>query len=90
LAYYLPNNVYIAGTLATMQWSVTESDDSNATLADSKWGFGVQGLVGKEWWVSEDWGLGVAGEVMAASMKDDDDNTWTGLAFSLLFSATYN
>jgi hypothetical protein len=90
LAYYLPNNVYLAGTLASMKWSMSDSNDSNYTLANSKWGFGVQGLVGKEWWVSQDWGIGLAGEVMAASMKDDGDQTWTGLAFSLLFSATYN
>ena len=93
LAYYLPNNVYFAGTVATMQWSMNRSDDSyNSyyTRDDSKWGVGVQGLVGKEWWVSQDWGIGLAGEVMAASMKDDADMTWTGLAFSLLFSATYN
>jgi hypothetical protein len=89
LAYYLPNNVYISGTLATTQFSLSETDNNNNS-ADSKWGFGVQGLVGKEWWVSQDWGIGVAGEVLASSMKDETDESWTGLSFGLLFSATYN
>jgi len=90
LAYYLPSNVYVAGTVATMQWSMTASSDSNYTVDDSQWGIGGQVLVGKEWWVSQDWGIGLAGEVIAASMKDNAAQTWTGLAFSLLFSATYN
>ena len=49
-------------------------------------------MVGKEWWVTQDWGLGVAGEVLFASMKDAGDTsiTWTGTAFSVVFSATYN
>jgi len=79
----------VAGTLATMQVALSDSDNSDNRI-ESKWGFGVQGLVGKEWWVSQDWGIGVAGEVLASSMKDDADESMTGLAFGLLFSATYN
>ena len=90
LAYYLPNNVYFAGTLAMMQFSLSDAVNSNGLRYDSQWGLGGQGLIGKEWWVSQDWGIGVAGEVMAASMKDRERWTWTGTAFSLLFSATYN
>ncbi len=89
LAYYLANNVYLAGTVASMQWSLNDANDSY-TLTESKYGIGFQGLVGKEWWVAEDWGVGVAGEVMAATMSDDADHTWTGLALAVLLSATYN
>jgi hypothetical protein len=50
------------------------------------------GVVGKEWWISQNWGFGLAGEFIAASMKDETDPkvTWTASAYSLLFSATYN
>jgi hypothetical protein len=92
LAYYFePVNMYVAGTLAAMK--VTTSDSSGNNSADgTKWGFGLQAMVGKEWWVTQDWGLGVAGEVLFASMKDSADSTitWTGTAFSVAFSATYN
>jgi hypothetical protein len=89
LAYYTQDNLYVAGTIAASQFSLADSNNSNYH-ADSKTGLGFQGVVGKEWWVSQDWGIGLAGEIFAATMKDDGDNTWKGLAVSLLFSATYN
>ena len=91
VAYYLePLNLYFSGTLGAMQF---ELDDVNGnSIYQTKAGIGCQILVGKEWWVSQDWGLGVAGEFVGASMKDksDDSITWSATAFSLLFSSTYN
>lgn len=91
VAYYLePLNLYFSGTLGAMQF---ELDDVNGNaIYQTKAGIGCQILVGKEWWVSQDWGLGVAGEFVGASMKDksDDSITWSATAFSLLFSSTYN
>ncbi|HEY4186650.1 MAG TPA: hypothetical protein VGP07_16350 [Polyangia bacterium] len=38
-------------------------------------GLGFQGMVGKEWWVSSEWGLGVAAEVIfAGDMKDKNSS----------------
>ncbi|HEY5091356.1 MAG TPA: hypothetical protein VIK30_15355, partial [Polyangia bacterium] len=91
IAYYLePFNVYFSGTLGAMAF---EMDDVNGNaIYQTKAGIGCQILVGKEWWISQDWGLGVAGEFVGASMKDKSDNgiTWSATAFSLLFSTTYN
>ena len=91
VVYYLePFNVYFSGTLGAMQF---EMDDANGKpIYQTEVGIGCQILVGKEWWVSQDWGLGVAGEFVGASMKDLSDHsiTWSATAFSLLFSATYN
>ena len=67
----MANNIYLAGTVAAMQLSLSDAENSDKTLNESRAGLGFQGLIGKEWWVSEDWGLGVAGEVMAATMKDE-------------------
>jgi len=91
LAYYImPANVYLSAALAAMSFSM--SDDYGKTLAASNTGLGFQGMIGKEWWVSSEWGLGVAGELVFASMKDRDDNslTWSATSFSLLFSSTFN
>jgi hypothetical protein len=55
----------------------------------------LEGQVGKEWWVSSNWGLGLAGRALLGAMKDrplvnENVTTWRLAAFSLLFSATYN
>jgi hypothetical protein len=92
VAYYFdPYNVYISGTVAAMQFQADDSNGVNQYRSET--GFGFQGMVGKEWWVSQDWGIGLAAEVLAAGgMKDKNDPTikWGGTAFSLVFSATYN
>jgi hypothetical protein len=82
--------VYLSGALAAMAFSA--SDDYGKTLVSSNTGVGFEGMIGKEWWVSSDWGLGLAGELVLASMKDRDDNTitWNGSSFSILFSSTFN
>ena len=60
---------------------------------NSKTGLGFQAMVGKEWWVTADWGLGVAADLLLSSMKDDpavSNDTYSATTFGLLFSATYN
>jgi hypothetical protein len=92
VAYYVqPLNLYLSGAIAGLQVDIS---DANAnSVYESKFGFGFQGIVGKEWWVSPEWGLGIALEaVVAGGMKDKNDSslTWSGHAVNLLFSATYN
>jgi hypothetical protein len=91
LAYYLePVNVYLSGALMLVTFEL--DDANNKAIYQSKTGLGFQGIIGKEWWVSTNWGLGLAGELYVATMKDktDPNTNWTSSAFSLLFSATYN
>ena len=94
LAYYLDSNLFFAGSLLASRLVV---DDSNGnSLGKSEWGFTFEGLLGKEWWVSDNWGLGVSGQLLLGAMKDhatiagEAVPTWTLAAFSVLFSATYN
>ncbi|MFL5307720.1 MAG: hypothetical protein ACJ8F1_21050 [Polyangia bacterium] len=89
--YFMPVNVYLSGALAGMIFEMDNSDGSK--LYSSNFGLGFQGMVGKEWWVSPEWGLGVAAELTVASMKDENDSsniTWSGSSFSLVFSSTFN
>jgi hypothetical protein len=97
VAYYIqPTNLYVAGTLLANQLQL--SDSGGKATNETDFGFGIEGLIGKEWWVSENWGLGIAGRAHFASMKDKTSGmgltgtnaTWKTGAFSLLFSATYN
>ncbi len=88
--YFMPVNVYVSGALAGMAFSMSDANGNDVYSTDT--GVGFQGMIGKEWWVSSEWGLGVAGEFIVASMKDKDNSSikWSGSAFSLLFSSTFN
>jgi hypothetical protein len=61
-------------------------------LYESDWGGGISLMIGKEWWVSDNWGLGIAGQLFGGSAKDKDDEDLQFDTFSvnLCFSATYN
>ena len=95
LAYYLPSNVYFSGTLALSQLRLSEESGDEEDF-ESEYGPALMGQIGKEWWVSDNWGLGLAGQFLVSSNKDDEDAegsldvTWTTLGFGLLFSATYD
>jgi hypothetical protein len=85
--YFMPLNVYLSGALLGTDWELRQR---NEKIAESETGLGFTAQVGKEWWVSQNWGLGAAGKVLAASMKDDLAQRWNALTFAFLFSATYN
>ncbi|MEO1271869.1 MAG: hypothetical protein AAFX99_27560 [Myxococcota bacterium] len=52
-------------------------------------GYTVNLMVGKGWWVSDQWGIGAAGQFYTMSVPDDDTEL-SARAFGLLLSATYN
>ena len=91
LAYYfMPANVYVSGALTYTRLTLQQD---NEEIAKSDFGPGVSLMVGKEWWVSNNWGVGVALQVFAGRMKDSDAQgspTWETTAAALAFSATYN
>lgn len=96
LAYYLPANLYFSGTLAASQLRWTQDTGTTDIEAETEVGPAFIGQIGKEWWVGDNWGLGLAGQLLFSSNKDDDDAvgaddvTWTTVGFGLLFSATYD
>jgi outer membrane protein with beta-barrel domain len=90
--YFAPSNVYVTGTLAATRLSFTV----DRMTADTKWGVGARLAVGKEWWVSDHWGLGVAAHITLSSNEDSgaaaggSTPTLTTWAAGVAFSATYN
>jgi hypothetical protein len=95
--YYAKYNLYATGAVYASWLLRTETVDtppvgSEEVREGSRAGIGASLAVGKEWWVSDSWGLGVAGRGFLASMRDgeSDDSTWAVRSFSLLFSATMN
>lgn len=86
--YFMPVNLYVSGTLALTRVVV----ESNGADANTELGVGARLSVGKEWWVSDNWGLGLAAHLGLSSNEDKGANaarfgTWTS---GVSFSATYN
>jgi hypothetical protein len=95
VAYYvMPVNLFLSGALTASRLTVNDSNGNEVGSSDL--GIGIDLDVGKEWWVSDNWGLGVVGQFFVASMKDKDAlpggdrPTWKVVGFSVALSATFN
>jgi hypothetical protein len=89
LTVYSQQNLYfsISPSLTRMTAS------SGSTSSDTNLGFGFRAAAGKEWWASDHWGLGLAGQLSMSLNEDSGGSgapTWTSWAFTVAFSATYN
>lgn len=88
--YVMPLNLYFSADFGAARDQITAS----GTKYDMEWGFGVNGQIGKEWWVSDNWGLGAAIFIHYSTMKDKTSSlytpTITNLIVGVAFSATYN
>jgi hypothetical protein len=87
--YIMPVNIFVT---ASGGIGVLAFEDDYGDSKDTGAGLALGGMIGKEWWVGTDWGLGLAGQVRYIRVRDylADRERLNGLAFSLLFSATYN
>ena len=95
VTYYVePQNVYVSGALGmAINQADEDSVDTRAAVVKhrSKPGIGGSLVLGKEWWVSANWGLGIAFRVaLARTSEIDTDYAWLLYSASALFSATYN
>jgi hypothetical protein len=87
--YFMPLNLYLSGSLLLQQTLLVKSYD-NGSDGQLTTGLGLSFMVGKEWWVSSDWGLGVATQLFLASARDQSGTTWNTRTLAILFSATWN
>jgi hypothetical protein len=86
--FFMPVNMYLSGTVGAGSLSFSGTD-LDGLETDS--GLALNFVLGKEWWVSNRWGLGLAGAFDYHSAPDKNvSEDWTGTSFSLLFSATFN
>jgi hypothetical protein len=85
---YFADNFYFSITPSLSRATI----DFNGSSGDTNWGFGLRAGLGKEWWVSDHWGLGVVGQLSFTANQDSGSNapTWTGWGGTVAFSATYN
>jgi hypothetical protein len=75
--YLMPLNLYLTASAGVTSASVDTGGGA--------WGWGGQVAIGKEWWLSDHWGLGAAPHASFSSNGD-----WATWALGLSLSATYN
>lgn len=93
MAYYFPGNTFVGATLMMNNLTSDDGDPDTDDEEATDYGAGLKLQAGHEWWVSADWGLGVAAQVWAGATSEDVLGTtidYTATSFALLFSATYN
>ncbi len=89
VTYYLPVNFYLTGSIdiATSKLKMGDLE------LDSDPGIGMELSLGKEWYVSGKWGLGLALLTQFSKMESKEDDVTYDLGnvfIGLMFSATYN
>jgi hypothetical protein len=89
--YFMPLDLYLGGSLMGV-WSAVPLEFGGQTSSSVGPALNVQ--IGKEWWVSDSVGLGVAAQLLVGSLTFDDlvveERDMTLTAFSLAAVATFN
>lgn len=87
--YFMPENIYLSLSAVLPMATI----EFNNTKGESNIGYGLFLSAGKEWWIGEQWGLGVALYGSYGSMKDKGDfadNAISTYSYGLAISATLN
>ncbi len=84
---YFGSNFYFSGSLGMAALNATRGNKTYKTDT----GVALDLTLGKEWWASDSWGMGLAAAFGFHSVPSSDgDNNFNGESFGLRFSATYN
>lgn len=88
LTYYvMPSNIYLTGALTVTQLNITQDGE---LVSETETGGGLHLGVGKEWWASENWGLGLGLELVLSRIPSNGRDAWDFASGALVFSATFN
>ena len=87
--YLMPENVYISATAGVSTFAMVDLPN----VAQTERGVNIYIEVGKEWWISKNWGFGLAGTYTHANISSQSNlgvELIDSNGFSLLFSTTFN
>lgn len=86
--YLMPGNLYLTGALSMADIAIALDSQQGG----SNVGVGLHLGLGKEWWVSDNWALGVGAELALSRLpgRSGSASTWGVASLSTLFSMTYN
>lgn len=90
--YFMPVNLFLSGTLGFGNFTIVDADNDYSVSSDR--GFSMQLKIGKEWWVSKRWGLGVSLTYGKTKLSNEPGGGVEELLnsnnFGILFNATLN
>ncbi len=88
--YFMPANVFIS---LSPSFTALMFDNGQGFVDRTQTGFGAKLAVGKEWWVGDHWGLGLALQGFFAANEGhgtSSGTSWKTFGGGFVFSATYN
>ena len=89
--HFQPINLYLSTAFGVGFHAAVGVGANNVAFTLSKAGFAMEFLLGKEWWVSENWGLGIATQLIFMNVADAEaDVHWNDVGIGILMTATYN
>jgi hypothetical protein len=90
VSYYFADNFFATGALTLSRQGFYQAQGAGFDL-DSETGAALHAGIGKEWWVSSNWALGVSLELLGAYLPDAERTShWRLGGGAVQFSATYN
>lgn len=89
--YFMPYNIYLTGSIGPAAIVYDDGNYENYDWEDHKAAYGLwtSVSVGKEWWVSSNWGLGLALKGNYAYARNENVSYHQG-GLMAMFSATFN
>jgi len=91
--YVMPSNILVSGSLGIGKYTLTDTKDDSQNLSTDG-GFSLQLKLGKEWWVSKNWGLGVSLTYGSTNVTNEPQNgekeNLSSNRFGILFNTTFN
>jgi len=92
--YLMPSNILISGTLGIGVFTFTDYNDSRNN-SSTKPGISIQLKLGKEWWISKNWGMGVGLTYnrTTSNLRDSDGDIaaeYESRRFGILLNTTFN
>jgi len=85
--YFMPSNVYISLGFSRAETEFKFSGSDAEIESDNGWGSTL--IVGKEWMLSDDWGLGVAG-IFYYGVVPRGTSSMTNTYFGVAITGTFN
>lgn len=91
LTYYTKSNFFLSGSVGSGNFSQISKNPTVNVSTDH--GLALQLKLGKEWWVSKNWGLGVSAIMQSCSVSTKSIGITEDVSatqFGILFNATFN
>ena len=81
--WLMPINVYVSAAIGFALAAI----EIGSAYGETDVGLGLHGMAGKEWWITPNWGIGVAVQLFYMTLPDGGDRLDV-ISIGVLFSAT--